>query len=108
MKLSARPSPALPRSRRTGRRTEAAGEAPPGEIRVNVRAAKDQLSRLLDQAAQGTSVVITSDGAPRARLVAFRRERRAFEVDWPLLNSQPVSGGPSATELVRTERDGRA
>lgn len=108
MKTSATDSAARLRSRHAGRLGKAPVAGPAGEIRVNVRAAKDQLSRLLEQAAQGASVVITSDGLPRARLVAFRQERRGFEVDWALLRSQPVAGGPSVTELIRAERDDRS
>ena len=39
---------------------------------VNVREAKDQLSRLLDRASKGCRVVITSDGRPKAMIVRFR------------------------------------
>ena len=39
---------------------------------VNVRQAKDQLSRLLDKASKGSRIVITSDGRPRAMIVRFR------------------------------------
>jgi prevent-host-death family protein len=75
---------------------------------VNVRAAKDQLSSLLEQAASGNEVVITSDGLPKAKLVPVRSRRRAFRVDWALLRSMPLPrGGPTAEELVRQERDGR-
>jgi prevent-host-death family protein len=48
-------------------------------MRVNVYAAKSQLSRLLDQAAQGEEVVITRHGRPVAKLVPVgpvREERR--------------------------------
>jgi prevent-host-death family protein len=39
---------------------------------VSVREAKDQLSNLLDRAANGERIVITSDGRPKAMLVAYR------------------------------------
>ena len=78
------------------------------ELVVNVRAAKDQLSSLLEQAANGNEVVITSDGLPKARLVPVRSRRRAFRVDWELLHSMPLKRSvPTAEELVRQERDGR-
>jgi len=75
---------------------------------VNVRAAKDQLSSLLEQAANGNEVIITSDGIPKAKLVPVRSRRQPFRVDWELLRSMPVgTGGPSAEQLVREDRDGR-
>ena len=78
------------------------------ELVVNVRAAKDQLSSLLEQAAQGNEVIITSDGLPKAKLVPVRARRQPFRVDWELLRSMPLKRGvPAAEDLVRDERDGR-
>lgn len=78
------------------------------ELVVNVRAAKDQLSSLLEQAARGNVVVITSDGQPKAKLVPIQARRRPFRVDWELLRSMPVlRGGATAEDLVRQDRDGR-
>lgn len=75
---------------------------------VNVRAAKDQLSSLLEEAASGNEVIITSDGVPKAKLVPVRGQRRVFRVDWALLNSMPVKAGtPSAEAIVREDRDVR-
>lgn len=87
-------------------RESAVLEAP--ELVVNVRTAKDQLSSLLEAAARGDEVVITSDGRPKAKLVAIRPHRRPFAMHWSWLQSQPLSAGPSAEEVVRTDRDGRA
>jgi prevent-host-death family protein len=39
---------------------------------VSVREAKDQLSALLQRAAQGEQIVITSDGQPKAMIVRYR------------------------------------
>jgi prevent-host-death family protein len=39
---------------------------------VNVREARDQLSNLLDRAAKGARIVITSDGMPKAMIVRYR------------------------------------
>jgi prevent-host-death family protein len=78
------------------------------ELVVNVRAAKDHLSSLLEQAANGNEVIITSDGFPKAKLVPVRARRRPFRVDWELIRSMPLKRGtPSAEELVREDRDGR-
>lgn len=75
---------------------------------VNVRAAKDQLSSLLEEAASGNEVIITSDGIPKAKLVPVRAQRRVFRMDWALLNSMPTkSGTPGAEQIVREDRDGR-
>ena len=75
---------------------------------VNVRAAKDQLSSLLEEAASGNEVIITSDGVPKAKLVPVRGQRRVFRVDWALLNSIPLkAGAPTAEAIVREDRDGR-
>lgn len=75
---------------------------------VSVRAAKDQLSSLLEAAAQGDEVVITSDGLPKAKLVPVQAMRRPFRVDWEFLRSMSVAtAGPTAEEAVRADRDGR-
>ena len=75
---------------------------------VNVRAAKDQLSSLLEEAARGNEVVITSDGIPKAKLVPVRAQRRVFRTDWALLNSMPANlGKAGAEQIVREDRDGR-
>ena len=81
--------------------------AEPPSMSINVRAAKDQLSSLLEEAALGNEIIITSDGLPKARLVSVRERRKAFQMDWAWLRSQPVSGGPAAEVLIRTDRDGR-
>jgi prevent-host-death family protein len=44
---------------------------------VSVREAKDQLSSLLQRAARGEQIVITSDGEPRAMIVRYRPVVRA-------------------------------
>ena len=87
---------------------EAAVLEPPPATLINVRAAKDQLSSLLEQAASGHEVIITSDGVPKAKLVPVRPARKTFRLDWTLLRSmKPRSGAKSALEIVREERDGR-
>lgn len=89
--------------------SEAAPALEEAETVVNVRAAKDQLSSLLEQAAHGNEVIITSDGLPKAKLVPVRPRRQPFRVDWGLLRSMPLlTAGPSIEELVREDRDGRA
>jgi prevent-host-death family protein len=107
----------MKKSKKTFRYPEAApaGEtlheaalAEPPSMSINVRSAKDQLSSLLEEAALGNEVIITSDGQPKARLVSVRARRKAFRVDWEWLRSQPLTGGPSAEQIIRDDRDGRA
>ncbi len=74
---------------------------------INVRAAKDQLSSLLEAAALGNEVVITSDGQPKARLVPVKSVRKLFRTSWGSLQAQPVSTIATAEEIVRADRDGR-
>jgi prevent-host-death family protein len=79
------------------------------ELTVDVRTAKDQLSNLLEQAAQGNEVIITSDGVPKARLVPIRAGRRPLRVDWEFLRAlRSRRRGPASEELIRADRDGRA
>ncbi len=59
---------------------------------VSVREAKDQLSGLLQRAARGEQIVITSDGEPRAMIVRYRpvvsgkpwQSRRALRESIPM------------------------
>ena len=72
---------------------------------VSVREAKDQLSRLLDRAEQGTKVVITSDGRPKAMIVRYRPHITG--TGWTShrdLRSKTLIVEDSAT-LIRGERD---
>ncbi len=83
--------------------------SPPGNTAVvNVRAAKDQLSSLLEQASRSGAVIITSDGQPKARLVPVRVQRKPYSVDWGWLESQPRVSGPPAEALVAADRAERS
>lgn len=72
---------------------------------VNVREAKDQLSSLLDRAAKGEQIVITSDGVPKAMIVRYR----------PIIHGVPWSSKKhvllepliieDSTPIIRAERD---
>ena len=66
---------------------------------VSVRGAKDQLSTLLDRAAKGAQIVITSDGRPKAMIVRYRpmiqgakwRSQQALRLKTPVTeDSAPV------------------
>lgn len=82
-----------------------AAYAEPAE--VNVRTAKDQLSALLERAAQGEEIVITSDGKPKAMIVRYRPviSGKAAQSLRALRKSMPVS--PDSTALIREQRDGQ-
>ena len=85
---------------------------------ANVRTAKARLSELLDRAAAGEEVVITSDGRPKARLVAVHAHP-PFRVNRALLARQPrrrrdrgararhSRRRPAAEDIVRADRDAR-
>lgn len=72
---------------------------------VAVREAKDQLSALLQRAAQGEQIVITSDGEPKAMIVRYRPVLRGKP--WQSLAdfraTMPMT--PDSTPWIRAERD---
>ena len=77
---------------------------------ISVRAAKAHLSALLDLVAAGREIVITSDGAPKVKLVSYamKPKRKVFGGAARHLASMPAwKGGPTAEELIRADRDGR-
>lgn len=76
---------------------------------VSVRTAKTHLSALLELVAKGREVTITSDGQPKARLVAIAPPpRKLFTGTREHLASMPPwTGGPTAEEIIRAERDSR-
>ena len=72
---------------------------------VSVREAKDQLSGLLQRAARGEQIVITSDGLPKAMIVRYRPVLRGKP--WQSLkafrDTQPMQ--PDSTPMIRAMRD---
>jgi prevent-host-death family protein len=75
---------------------------------ATVRMAKAQLSRLLERAAAGEEILITSDGRPKAKLVGVGVAPRPFRVNRSLLRTRPRRAGLAAEVLVREERDSRS
>src|SRR5262249_30421565 len=74
---------------------------------VSVRIAKARLSELLERAAAGEEIVITSAGRPKARLVGHTESPPpTFRVHQALLRARPKSG-TRAEALIRAERDAR-
>ena len=74
-------------------------------VEVSVRVAKDQLSSLLERAAQGEDIVITSDGKPKAMIVRYRPviTGKPAKSTLKLLRSMPMTA--DSTETIRQERD---
>jgi uncharacterized protein len=73
---------------------------------ASVRTAKARLSELLDRAAAGEEVIITSDGRPKAKLVPVTRSR-PFRVNRRLLARKVAARGPRSEAIVREDRDNR-
>lgn len=77
---------------------------------ISVRSAKTHLSGLLDLVASGREIVITSDGKPKAKIVPYdaQAHRRPFSgTEAHLATMPPWTGGPTAEEIIRADRDGR-
>ena len=74
---------------------------------VNVREAKDRLSSLLDSAALGEQIVITSDGLPKAMIVRYRPiiSGSKWTSRQALRQKMPVSEDSSG--MIREMRDSR-
>jgi prevent-host-death family protein len=74
-------------------------------VEISVRAAKDQLSALLERAAQGEDIVITSDGRPKAMIVRYRPviTGKPARSTATLRSGMPMT--PDSTPMIRAERD---
>ena len=72
---------------------------------LGVREAKDQLSSLLQRAADGEEIIITTDGVPTAMIVRYRPVIRGkpFKPHWELLRSMPMTS--DSTPMIRKMRD---
>ena len=72
---------------------------------LGVREVKDQLSSLLQRAAAGEEIVVTSDGVPTAMIVRYKPVIRGkpFVPNWELLRSMPMTS--DSTAMIREERD---
>jgi prevent-host-death family protein len=76
-------------------------------MNASVRMAKSRLSEFLDRAAAGEEIVITSDGRPKARLVALDAAPVPYRVHRDLLRSTKRKAGTRAEVIIREDRDGR-
>jgi len=72
---------------------------------VSVREAKDQLSSLLDRAAKGEKIVITSDGQPKAMIVRYRPV--LFGAKWKSLRElrKLTTVVEDSAPILRAEKD---
>jgi prevent-host-death family protein len=72
---------------------------------MGVREAKAKWSSIVQRAAQGEEIVITSDGVPTAMVVAFKPaiHGKPFYVDLERLRAMPMT--PDSTPEIRAERD---
>jgi prevent-host-death family protein len=72
---------------------------------VNVREAKDRLSSLLDRAAKGKYIVITSDGRPKAMIVRYRP--MIHGATWTSRKAlRQLSASEDSTSILREMKDG--
>jgi prevent-host-death family protein len=76
-------------------------------MQASVRMAKSKLSALLDRAAAGEEIVITSDGRPKAKLVGLGPAQVPYRVHRRLLASEKRAAGTATEKIVRQERDSR-
>ena len=77
--------------------------------KVNVREARQQISRLLDAVAQGEEIVIMRNGKPAARLVPMPEVETAG-IKFPdrsALRAKIPPAKLSAAEVIREMRDER-
>jgi len=77
---------------------------------ISVRAAKAHLSALLGLVEKGREIIITSGGKPKARLspMKVQKVRKVFPGSLDHLATMPAwTGGPTAEEIIRDDRDGR-
>ena len=76
-------------------------------MKASVRTAKAQLSALLERAAAGEEIVITSAGRPKARLVGLGPTHQPYRVHRRLLSAKTRRGIMPAEQVIREDRDGR-
>ena len=74
---------------------------------ATVRTAKARLSELLERAAAGEEIVITSDGRPKVKIVGLGPAPEPFRVNRRLLRARRADTGRPAEMLVRKERNAR-
>jgi antitoxin (DNA-binding transcriptional repressor) of toxin-antitoxin stability system len=76
---------------------------------ISVRSAKAHLSALLELVVGGREITITSGGKPKATIAAPRQPKHVpfTGTREHLAKMPPWSGGPTADEIIRAERDSR-
>jgi prevent-host-death family protein len=76
-------------------------------MNASVRMAKSRLSELLNRAAAGEEIIITSDGRPKARIVALDAAPVPYRARRERLKPAKRTLGTRAETMVREDRDGR-
>jgi prevent-host-death family protein len=76
-------------------------------MNASVRMAKGRLSEFLDRAAAGEEIIITSDGRPKARIVALDVAPVPYRANRSRLKSANRRAGTRAETMIRQDRDGR-
>jgi len=76
-------------------------------MNASVRTAKSKLSELLDRAAAGEEIIITSNGRPKARLLGLGPLPAPYRVNRRLLAVRTRKPSTPAEALVREDRDAR-
>ena len=74
-------------------------------MNASVRMAKTHFSALLERAAAGEEIVITSAGRPKAKLVGVGAGQSPYRVHRRLLATRARGTGTPAERLVRHDRD---
>lgn len=77
----------------------------PSRATVNVRTAKDQISALLERAAEGEEIVITSDGRPKGMIVRFRPQAEGRVAGSMAALRRAMTQTPDSTAQIRADRD---
>lgn len=75
----------------------------PDEVRVNVHAAKTNLSKLLERVEAGEDVVVCRNGVPVVRLQPYRQKRRVrglFKDDPALVAALKHADEPTDPEII--------
>ena len=74
----------------------------------SVAEARNNLSKLIERASKGESVVITKHGTPVAQITPIKpppRKMTKADIDWLRQNLVPRKPGPDAGTLIREMRE---
>jgi prevent-host-death family protein len=76
--------------------------------RWTVREARAHFSEIVDAAARGEEIIITSHGEPKVKIVGYEKSGRPMKVDRKWLYGMPVPPRQTPSEvIIREDRDAR-